>query len=53
MPTWPKICDTIQVVEKVEGLKAAHGQVDSLSKSIQELETSANSQSVLWRFNER
>jgi hypothetical protein len=51
--TWPKICDAIQVLEKVERLKAANIQVDSISKSIQELEANARSQRVVWRFNER
>jgi hypothetical protein len=39
-------------VEKVEGLKA-RVQVDSISKSIQELDARAKSYSVVWRFNER
>jgi hypothetical protein len=41
------------VLEKVERLKAANIQVDSISKSIQELEANARSQRVVWRFNER
>ncbi|CAM0946623.1 unnamed protein product [Alopecurus aequalis] len=50
------LCPNYQtVVEKVEGLKAANVHVDSLSisKSIQELQASAKSHSMLWRFNER
>ncbi|XP_051196381.1 uncharacterized protein [Lolium perenne] len=52
-PRRPLVPNYQAVLEKVEGLKAVNIQVDSISKSIQELEANARSQRVVWRFNER